>query len=286
MDLQNTGLVLEGGGMRGIYTSGALQFFMEKRVYFPYVIGVSMGACNAANYISQQLGRNRVVNIKYVNDRRYISYQKLITRGELFQMDFIYNDLPKILEPFDYKTFYENKAKCVVVATDCITGEALYYEKNDLGEDYMKVLQASSSLPFIARPVQYRGRTLMDGGMSDSIPIRKSMQDGNKKNVIILTQPAGYRKQPESAARLARLRYPRYKGLCAALANRHSNYNETAEYIAQLEKEGSVFVLRPKENLNTGRVETKQAKLYEIYDIGYKDAEESFGELMRFLGER
>lgn len=283
MDLSNTGLVLEGGGMRGVYTSGALQFLMEKNIYLPYVIGVSMGACNAANYVSRQPGRNRIVNIKYVNDKRYLSYRKLITRGELFQMGFIYNELPKILEPFDYKTFYENKIKCVLVATDCITGEALYYEKNDLGEDYMKVLQASSSLPFIAKPVRFRGRILMDGGMSDSIPIRRSMQDGNAKNIVILTQPEGYRKQPESAARLARLRYPRYKGLCAALAGRHANYNETAEYVEQLRKEGSVFVLRPKEDLNTSRVETNQAKLYEVYDIGYKDAEEHFEELMEFL---
>ncbi|HEX2983665.1 MAG TPA: patatin family protein, partial [Ignavibacteriales bacterium] len=253
MDLSNTGLVLEGGGMRGVYTSGALQFLMEKNIYLPYVIGVSMGACNATNYVSRQPGRNRIVNIKYVNDKRYLSYSKLITRGELFQMGFIYNELPKILEPFDYKTFYENKIKCVLVATDCITGEALYYEKNDLGEDYMKVLQASSSLPFIARPVKFRGRILMDGGMSDSSPIRRCMQDGNAKNIVILTQPEGYRKQPESAARLARLRYPHYKGLCAALANRHTNYNEMAEYVEQLKKEGSVFVLRPKEDLNTSR---------------------------------
>jgi predicted patatin/cPLA2 family phospholipase len=242
-----------------------------------------MGACNAANYVSRQLGRNRIVNIKYINDERYLSFKKLLTTGELFQMGFIYNMLPKTLEPFDYETFYESKMKCIAVATDCKTGEALYYEKNDLGEDYMKVLQASSSLPFIAKPVKFRGKILMDGGMSDSIPVRKSMLDGNAKNVIILTQPEDYRKKPESGAKLARWRYPHFPGLCTALSNRHIEYNETVEYVAQLEKEGKAFVIRPKAALNTGRVERNQKKLYDVYDIGYKDAEECYEELVKFL---
>lgn len=186
MDLEHGALVLEGGGLRGIYTSGVLRCFMDKGIFFPYVIGVSMGACNAANYVSRQPERNRIVSIRYVNDARYLSYSRLLIRGELFGMKFIFDTLPRSLVPFDFTTFMENDVKCITVVTDCETGEALYYEKKELGEDYLKVLQASNSLPFVAKPVHYKGRILMDGGLSDSVPIRKSVDDGNEKTSLFL----------------------------------------------------------------------------------------------------
>lgn len=285
MNLANTGLVLEGGGLRGVYTSGILQYFMEKDLYFPYVIGVSMGACNAANYLSRQPGRNKVVNISYVNDSRYLSYFRLLTRGELFGMDFIFNTIPNCLVPFDYKTFYENKTKCVTTVTDCITGEAVYYEKHELGDDYFKILQASSSLPFISKPVNYKGRILMDGGMSDSVPLRKSIADGNKKNVVILTQPEGYKKQPESLAKFVSLRYSHYKGLCADLNCRHIKYNETLDFIDELNKKGEIFVIRPHKTLEAGRAERNKDILYATYDRGYGDAIKIFDELMLYLSK-
>ncbi|MGE5398989.1 MAG: patatin-like phospholipase family protein [Ignavibacteriales bacterium] len=283
MELANTGLVLEGGGMRGVYTSGILQYFMEKELYFPYVIGVSMGACNAANYVSRQPGRNRIVNIKYVNDRRYLSYMRLLLKCELFGMDFIFNTIPNKLEPFDYETFRANRTKCITTVTDCHTGEALYFEKDETGDDYLKVLQASSSLPFISRPVRYKGKVIMDGGMSDSIPVRKSMADGNLRNVIILTQPKGYRKKPESLARFTKLRYPGFKGLDKALKERHIRYNETIDFIERLSDEGSVFIMRPGSKLNSGRIETDKSVLNAVYEQGYKDAADKFTELLDFL---
>ncbi|MGE5365286.1 MAG: patatin-like phospholipase family protein [Bacteroidota bacterium] len=283
MDLSSTGLILEGGGLRGVYTSGVLQFFMEHDLYFPYVIGVSMGACNAANYISHQPERNRIVNIAFVNDRRYLSYLRLVLKGELFGMNFIFDTIPNKLVPFDFTTFFNSPQRCFTTVTDCITGRAVYFERNELGKDYMKMLQASSSLPFISKPVEYKGRIYMDGGLSDSIPIRKSIEDGNKKHVIILTQPEGYRKEPEGISALTRLRYPKFTGLVTALENRHLMYNETIEFIEELRRQGSVFIIRPSAPLKAGRIERSKQTLYSVYDTGYKDAENCYAGLCSFM---
>ena len=286
MDLEGGALILEGGGLRGVYTSGALRFFMDKGIFFPYVIGVSMGACNAANYVSRQPERNRIVCIRYVNDARYLSYARLFIRGELFGMKFIFDTLPHSLVPFDFTTFMESDVKCITVVTDCETGEALYYEKKELGEeDYLKGLQASNSLPFISKPVHYNGLILMDGGLSDAVPIRKSIDDGNEKNVLILTRPKGYRKKRPRFLRFATLRYPRYKGLLRALATRHARYNETMDLIDGLEQQGRVFVIRPRFSLDAGRAERNKDKLYAAYDQGYSDASACSTGLIRFLNK-
>jgi predicted patatin/cPLA2 family phospholipase len=283
MDLKQGALVLEGGGLRGVYTSGVLRFFMGKGIYFPYVIGVSMGACNAANYVSRQPERNRIVCIRYVNDPRYISYSRLLMRGELFGMKFIFDTLPRSLVPFDFKTFMDNDVKCLTVVTDCETGETLYYDKKELGEDYLKILQASNSLPFVAKPVHYEGRILMDGGLTDAVPIRKSIDDGNTRNVLILTRPKGYRKKQPRFIRFAAMRYSRYKGLCEALASRHTRYNETMDFIDQLEQRGEVLVIRPRLALNVGRAERNKDKLYAAYDQGYSDAATCYVGLCSYL---
>jgi len=242
-----------------------------------------MGACNAASYISRQPERNRIVNIRFVNDHRYLSYRRLMTRGELFGMDFIFNTIPHSLVPFDFKTFMESDQKCITGVTDCETGSPLYFEKNELGKDYMTILQASSSLPFASKPVHYKGRTLLDGGMSDSIPIQKSMTDGNTRNILVLTRPKGYRKKRPAMRCLFPVRYPRYRGLCNALATRYIRYNKTMDFIDQMEQNGDVFVIRPPSALEVGRVERNQAKLYGTYDQGYSDAAGSFPELCTYL---
>jgi predicted patatin/cPLA2 family phospholipase len=256
---------------------------MGKDIFFPYVIGVSMGACNAANYVSRQPERNRIVNSRFVNDSRYLSYWRLLTRGELFGMDFIFDTIPNSLVPFDFETFTESNVRCITTVIDCETGEALYYEKNDVGKDYFKVLQASTSLPFMAKPIHYEGRVLMDGGLADSVPIRKSMEDGNNKHVLVLTRPKGYRKKRAHFVRLARLRYLKYKGLCEALESRHVKYNETMDLIDELEERGEVFVIRPESGLNVGRAERNKDKLYAAYDQGYTDASECYAGLCAYL---
>jgi predicted patatin/cPLA2 family phospholipase len=283
MDLEHGALILEGGGLRGVYTSGMLRFFTDRGIFFPYVIGVSMGACNAANYVSRQPERNRIVNIRYVNDVRFLSYTRLFTRGELFGMKFIFDTLPHSLVPFDFTTFMENDVKCITVVTDCESGEALYYEKKELGENYLTVLQASNSLPFVAKPVHYHGLILMDGGLSDAVPIKKSIDDGNAKNVLILTRPKGYRKKQARFIWFASLWYPRYKGLLHAIATRYEKYNETMDFIDQLEQKGLAFVIRPRSALNVGRAERNKDKLYAAYDQGYTDGSMSEPSLRSFL---
>ncbi len=286
MNSEKTGLVLEGGGLRGVYTSGVIRFFDDHDIAFPYVTGVSMGACNGANYISGQPERNRIVNIEYVNDPRYISYTNLIAKGELFGMDFIFREIPLFLVPFDFDAFFKNSTKFHIGVTDCVTGEPVYYEKSELREDLMSILRATCSLPFISGPVQFNGRIYMDGGLSDSIPLKKSIQDGNKRNVLVLTRPRGYRKKPSITNRLAHLFYSRYKGLQKTLANRHIRYNRTMDLVDRLEEEGEIFVIRPKTAIQAGRVERNKTKLYATFDQGYNDAAALYEGLKAFLGNK
>jgi predicted patatin/cPLA2 family phospholipase len=283
LKLENAALILEGGGLRGTFSSGVLRRFVDDKLYFAYVIGVSMGACNAANYGSMQPERNRLVNTRYVRDRRYISYRRLFTGGDLFGMDFIFRVIPGKLIPFDQKTFLENPMRCVTVVSDCVTGEALYYDKSELGGDYLTVLKASSSLPFIAKPVEYRGRLLMDGGLADSIPVRKAAADGWKKRVVILTRPAGYRKKPSNLPGILLRRYRKFPGVLKNLKERYLHYNETMNHIEELESRGEIFVIRPETDLPAGRVERNVAKIYLTYDIGYAAADACFEELLAYL---
>ena len=283
LKLENAALVLEGGGLRGTFSSGVLRRFVDDKLYFAYVSGVSMGACNAANYISLQPERNRIVNTRYVRDSRYISYRRLLLGGDLFGMNFIFNDLPNRLIPFDQETFMKSPVRCITVVTDCITGEPLYYDKNDLGSDYLEVLKASCSLPFIAKPVKYKGKILMDGGLSDSIPVRRAADDGYKKCVVILTRQRGYRKKPSSLSGLLNFYYRKLPGLLQSIKTQYIHYNETIDYIEALEARGEIFVIRPKEKPPAGRVERNVAKIYLAYDQGYAEASERFPELLAYL---
>jgi predicted patatin/cPLA2 family phospholipase len=283
MSIKQCGLVLEGGGLRGVYTSGVLRFLMDQDLYFPYVIAVSMGACNAANYISKQPERNRIVNIRYINESRYMSYLRALFKGELFGMNFLFNTIPNTLVPFDFQTFRENCVKFYTVATDCVTGEPIYYGKDEIGKDFLTVLQASCSLPFISKPVVYQGKMLMDGGVADSIPIQKSIDDGNKKNVVILTRPIGYRKKKTYWAKLVKKRYPDFPGICEALISRHVVYNNTLDFLENQRDRGKLFVIQPGTDVNVGRVTRNKDKLYALYDLGYEDASKLFCDLTAYL---
>ena len=283
MGPDKTALVLEGGGLRGVFTSGVLRFFMEQELWFPSVYGVSMGACNGANYVSRQTARNRIVNIRYANDSRYFSYAGLFLRGELFGMRFLFDRIPNRMVPFDFKTFRENDQEYFVAATDCETGEAVYFDKHRPRRELLTVMQASCSMPFLARPVRYQGRVLLDGGIADSVPLFKSIRDGANRQVLILTQPTGYRKKGSRMAASAFLRYPRYKGLCRAIATRAERYNAVMDAVVSMEAQGRVFAIRPESKLIVGRVERDRKKLYAVYDQGYLAARRSFDELSRFI---
>ncbi|KAB7709004.1 patatin family protein [Bacillus aerolatus] len=280
-----TGLVLEGGGMRGLYTAGVLDFFLENKIEFPYVIGVSAGACNAASYISKQWGRNKRVNIGFVRDPKYISFRNLIRKGELFGMDYVFDVIPNQIVPFDYEEFKKSETEFVVGTTDCHTGEPVYFGRKDYKEDLLTPIRASSSLPFAAPVVTFQDYHLLDGGISDPVPIKKAVQDGCSRNVIILTQHEGYMKKPSRLHFMAKRKYAHYPGVVKVLENRWKLYNQTIEYIHQLEKENEAFVIRPTQSLEVSRVERNQRKLTKLYDLGWQDAADAYDSLAEWLKE-
>lgn len=282
--MERTGLVLEGGGMRGVYTAGVLEYFLEEDLILPYVIGVSAGACNAASYLSRQKGRNKKVNIEYAGRPEYISYRNLVRKKELFGMDFIFNEIPNKLEPYDYDTFYSGKEEFVIGTTDCETGESVFFGRDEYGRDVLTALRASSSLPYMAPIINFKGKKLLDGGISDPIPIKKSEQSGNMKNIVILTRNADYRKKKAAIPWFLKRPYRQYPNLVGAMENRYSVYNDTLDYIQSQEKAGKTFIIRPSVPLEVGRVERSGAKLTKLYHQGYEDAKKHYEALLSWMG--
>ncbi|MFC5468297.1 patatin family protein [Cohnella suwonensis] len=284
--MNGIGLVLEGGGMRGVYTAGVLEFFMEQGIYFPYTVGVSAGACMAASYLSRQRGRNKIVNTEWVSDPRYLSWRNFWTKGQLFGMDFIFDEIPNSLVPFDYKTFGEVEEEFAVGTTDIETGETVYYRKSKPGLDLLKVLRASSSLPFIAPIVEYDGRRLLDGGISDPIPLRQAERDGFARNVVVLTRNEDYRKSRNKFSWVVKRAYRKFPEFLKILLTRHDIYNGTVDYVLERERNGSCFVIRPLEPLAVGRMERDPAKLDALYKQGYEDARSLLPSLRAWAGEK
>lgn len=277
------GLVLEGGGMRGVYTAGILEYFLEQEILFPYVIGVSAGACNAASYLSKQKGRNKTVTIEYASDPRYISWKNFLRNRQFFGMDFIFDEIPNKHVPFHYDDFYKSQSEFVIGTTDCKTGEPVYFKKQEYGKDMLTVLRASSSLPFIAPEVSFQDKILLDGGISDPIPIKKAENDGFLKNIVILTRNEGYEKKPSKFHFLVERKYPEYKGLQVALKKRYQIYNETVSYLEKKEKDGNLLIIRPTVPLKVGRMERKPQRLEELYNQGYEDAKTSLKRIIEFV---
>ncbi|MTI69441.1 MAG: patatin family protein [Firmicutes bacterium] len=282
--MDNTGLVLEGGAMRGLYTSGVLDYFIEKNLYFPYIIGVSAGACNALSYISRQKGRSKDININFANDKRYINFANIIRRENVFDLDFLFNDIFNKHIPFDYETFFSSDEELVIPCTDCETGKSVYYYKSKC-KDILTAVKASSSLPFINSMVNINQRLLLDGGITDSIPIKKSIKDGNTRNIIILTRDKSYRKQPFKFIKVAEKIYKDYPNLVDAIKKRYKEYNKVIDYIEKLEQQGKVFVIRPKEPINIKRTERDVNKLKEIYNTGYDDGKKYYKGIMKFINK-
>lgn len=281
--LNQVGLVLEGGGMRSVYTGGVLEYFLEQEVFFPYVIGVSAGACNAASYLSKQKGRNKTVTIDYASDPRYLSWKNYLRNRQFFGMDFIFDEIPNQYVPYHYDVFYNSPSELVVGTTDCHTGEPVYFKKQDYERELLTVLRASSSLPFVAPEVRYKGRTLLDGGISDPIPIKKAQADGFRKNIVILTRNEGYVKKPSKFHFFVDRKYPDYMGLQTALRKRYIVYNETIAYLENEEKNGNLFIIRPTEPLKVGRMERNPHKLEALYRQGYEDAKTSRGKIQNWI---
>ncbi|MFC0472792.1 patatin family protein [Halalkalibacter kiskunsagensis] len=281
--MDQTGLVLEGGGMRGLYTAGVLEYFMEQDLYFPYVIGVSAGACMAATYLSRQKGRNKKVNVDLASDPRFLSFRNFVVRREIFGMDFLFDIIPNQIVPYDFNTYLEGKEQFVVVATDCHTGKSMYFQKKDVESNLLTILRASSSLPFISRAVPYKGRDLIDGGLSDPIPIKKAQQDGYKKNVIIMTKEAEYRLNRSKWSRLLPVMCRKYPRVAPLLQERYKLYNDTVTYIESEREKGSLLVIQPSRTIAVKRIERNHNKLFDLYNLGMKDAKAQMKNIEKFI---
>ena len=275
------GLVLEGGGVRGIYTAGVLDVFMENGIEFDGVIGVSAGAVHGCSYLSRQKGRSIRYYEKYVNDPRFMGFKSYIKTGDIVGVDFCYHELPDKLDPYDHKSFLENKSEFYSVCTDLESGEARYFKITDMKEQ-IDMLRASASLPYFSRPVPINGKLYLDGGCSDSIPIRAFREMGFEKNTVVLTQPMGYVKKPELSV-LPNIFYKKYPRFAQTLRERHNFYNETLQKLSEMEKEGSVFIIRPREPLGIGRLEKDAKEVRRVYDIGRSDAERLLKDLKKWL---
>lgn len=282
--MKNIGLVLEGGGLRGSYTAGVLDAFLELGISFPYCVGVSAGACNAVSYISEQKGRNFDITKNYCNDKRYMSFKNLLTTGNYFGTDMLFNKIPNELIPFDYNAFENSACKLIAGVTNCKTGKTEYFNVKNLKNNY-HILRASSSLPYMATMVDINGELYLDGGVCAPIPYLKSIEDGNEKNVIILTQPKGFVKKPSRFSSAGFLCYPRFPNLVRAMKNRHSIYNNSLKAIEELEENGNAFVLRPSRLIDVSRTERDLKKLKEIYDLGFSDAMSRKEELINFINK-
>lgn len=280
--MENIGLVLQGGGMRGVYTSGVLDFFMEKNLRFPYVIGVSAGACNGAIYMSNQKGMGKRVHINYVKDKRYMGLNNLYKDGSFFGMDFIFDEIPNKLEKFDYDTFYSSKGKFLVVATDCNTGKPVYYSKDD-HDDIFKMIRGSSSIPLISKMVEFNGSRLLDGGISDPIPIEKSIADGNEKNIVVLTENIGLHRKKHFLCWLESKLYKGYMELCNTIHNGHNIFNKTMDTLNKLKNDKKVIVIEPSVDIKLKVTGRNISKLHSLYKIGYRDAELAYDEISNMI---
>lgn len=280
----STGLVLEGGGMRGAYTGGFLETMLSENIVFPYVIGVSAGALTAISYISKQPKRNYLTFAEYATTSQYASIANLARTGSLFNFDYMFGDLAKKDLPLDYKTFFENEQRLVIAVTNLETGCAEYYEKNDIkDDDELLILRATASLPLVSRPVCYDGKIFMDGGCSSPLPIERSIEDGNDFNVIVMTRAKGYRKKPASNYHMLKVFYKDYPNFVETLLKQYEIYNRQVELCEKLESEGKALIIRPAEPPAVGRYEKDARKLIALLAQGSRDAGEKLIEIKQAL---
>lgn len=278
-DIRDTGIVFEGGGLRGIFAAGVIDYLLDNNIIFKNVIGVSAGACHACSYVSGQRGRSYAVSTDYLDDKRYMSIDSLRKTGDLFGSDFIYHKIPEELYPLDNDAFLKSGITFRAGVTNCETGLPEYLQVKDLIKD-VDMVRASSSLPLLARMVEIDGNLYMDGGIADSVPVKASEEFGCRKNVVVLTRPVGYRKDKEKLIELIRMRYKKYPEMVQALKFRWRVYNETMDYIDEGVENGTIFRIAPLGDLNIGRLEKNKEKLKKAYEEGYFVAE-GYGEKLR-----
>lgn len=270
---ENTALVLEGGGLRGVFTCGVLDCFMDHGVRFPFIVGTSAGACNGLSYMSGQRGRARCSNIDLMDKYHYVGFKYLLTQGCIMDYKLLFEDFPEKIIPYDYDAYFSNPTRFVMVTTNCLTGKAEYLEEKSSADRVMSIVRASSSLPFVTKITYVDGVPMLDGGIVDSIPVKYAFEQGYEDIVVVLTRNKGYRKK-EGKMRAAKAFYRKYPDLQKALYERNAVYNQTMDMIERLEEQGKITVIRPLKPVEVGRVEKDTAKLAALYDEGYEIAEQ------------
>ena len=277
-----TSLIMEGGAMRGMFTCGVIDVLMENNITFDGAAGISAGAAFGCNFKSRQIGRPIRYNKKYCRDKRYCSIRSLITTGDLYGADFCYRELPDVLDPFDRKAYRENPMPFYAGATDADTGECVFRRCDDGGETDMLWFRASASMPLVSRPVPINGRLYLDGGITDAVPYAYMEQLGYDRNVIVLTQPKGYRKQPAKIA-LMKPFLRRYPKILEAMKRRHEMYNRQMEEIDEREENRAALVIRPPQALDIGHTEKDPKELERVYQTGRKEAERRLKDIRDWL---
>ena len=263
-----SGLILEGGGMRGIFTIGVLDNFMDRGIRFPYIIGVSAGACNGLSYMSHQRGRAKYADIDLLKEYNYIGLKYLFTKGNIMDFDLLFHKFPEEISPYDYDKLASSPERYEMVTTSCITGKACYFEEKKNPKRVIDIVKASSSLPFVCPITYVDGEPMLDGGISDSIPLERAMSLGYDNNLVILTRNHGYRK-PQKASKVPFFFYRKYPNIKAAIRGRNAMYNRQMELVEAMENEGRVQVLRPMKPVEVGRIERNIDKLLALYQEGY-----------------
>jgi len=278
-----TGLVLEGGAMRGLFTAGVIDVFLENGLSFDGLVGVSAGACFGCNYKSRQPGRVLRYNMRYAHDRRYCSLWSLLTTGDLFGADFCYRDLPLALDPFDTAAFAANPMEFHLSVTDCATGEAAYRRIDRADAVAFDWIRASASMPIVSRPVEIDGCRYLDGGLSDGIPLAYFESQGFTRNVVVTTRPHGYRKSPSWSHRLVGAFLGSMPAVAHALRTRHLHYNRTLELIDVRVAEGAALLLAPEEPLPIARLCHDPARMKRVYELGRDLALRRLDEISDFV---
>ena len=268
----NTALVLEGGGLRGVFTCGVLDCFMDKGIRFPFTVGVSAGACNGLSYMSGQRGGAKSSNIDLMDKHHYVGFKYLLTQGCIMDYKLLFEDFPEKIIPYDYEAYFANTDRFVMVTTNCLTGKAEYLEEKSDSKRVMDIVRASSSLPYVTKITYVDGVPMLDGGIADSIPVEYAKSQGYERMVVILTRNKGYRKN-EKQLPVPKVIYRKYPELRKTLASRNAQYNRTMEMIERLEEEGSLTVIRPVHPIEVDRMEKDTDKLRALYQEGYELAE-------------
>lgn len=268
--------------MRGIYTAGVMDFFIDQQLFFPYVVAVSAGACNGAAYLARQRGMGKILLTKYVRDRRYFHIGNLFRKKTLFGLDFIFDEIPNRLEPFAFERFRQSEEKLMVAATDCATGECVYYTKEDCDNIFL-ALRASCSLPFVSPRVQIGDRFLLDGGITSPVPLDKSITDGNERHIVVLTAPAAPGRFFPRLNWLYRCFYPRDQRLVQALGRHFHAYQEALVLLEKLQQEDQAFVIAPSKESCISSFERNHDRLERFYEQGYQDAQACHDRLTTWL---